>query len=93
MELQGSKTLDNLYAAFAGETQARGKYTVFASKAKKEGYQQIASIFEETAKNEQAHAALWLEAIEGGIGSTEENLENARKGEHYEWSEMYATFA
>jgi len=93
MELKGSKTWDNLHAAFAGETQAAAKYRYFAGKARKEGYQDIAEIFEETSKNEFAHGKLWFEHIIGGIGTTEQNLQNARDGEHYEWTEMYAEFA
>ncbi len=94
MELKGSKTEANLKAAFAGESQARNKYTYYASKAKKEGYVQIASIFEETAGNEKEHAKLWFKILNGGeIPSTMENLKDAASGENYEWTEMYATFA
>ncbi len=94
MELKGSKTESNLMAAFAGESQARNKYTYFASKAKKEGYEQIAAIFEETAKNEQEHAKMWFKLLQGGdILSTEENLKAAANGENYEWTDMYAEFA
>ena len=94
MELKGSKTEANLQAAFAGESQARNKYTYFASKAKKEGYEQIASIFLETAENEKEHAKLWFKLLEGGeIGSTAENLKAAAAGENYEWTDMYASFA
>ena len=92
MELKGSKTELNLIAAFAGESEARNKYTYYASKAKKDGYIQIANLFEETAANEKAHAKLWFELLHG-IGTTEENLKDAAAGEHYEWTEMYATFA
>ena len=94
MELKGSKTEANLLAAFAGESQARNKYTYFASKAKKEGYEQIAAIFEETAGNEKEHAKLWFKALhDGEIPSTLENLKDAAAGENYEWTDMYATFA
>lgn len=92
MELKGSKTEKNLLAAFAGESQARNKYTYFASIAKKEGYEQIAAVFEETANNEKEHAKLWAKAL-GLIGTTGENLEEAAKGENQEWTEMYAEFA
>lgn len=92
-ELKGSKTEANLMAAFAGESQARNKYTYFASKAKKEGYVQIAAIFEETANNEKEHAKIWYKLLNGGIGSTAENLEDAANGENYEWTDMYAGFA
>lgn len=93
MELKGSKTETNLLAAFAGESEARNKYTYFASKAKKDGYVQIARIFEETANNEKEHAKIWFKLLNGGIGSTEENLKAAAAGENYEWTDMYATFA
>lgn len=93
MELKDSKTLKNLYAAFAGETQAWGKYTFFEAQAKKDGYQQIASIFQETAKNEGAHAKIWYKYIMGGMGSTEQNLEDSAKTENYEWTQMYKEFA
>lgn len=93
MELKGSKTEANLLAAFAGESQARNKYTYFASKAKKDGYVQIANIFEETANNEKEHAKMWYKLLNGGIGSTIENLKEAAAGENYEWTDMYATFA
>ena len=94
MELKGSKTEKNLMEAFAGESQARNKYTYFASKAKKEGYEQIAAIFQETADNEKEHAKLWFKLLNGGaIGSTEENLKSAAAGENYEWTDMYAEFA
>lgn len=93
-DLKGSKTLDNLYAAFAGETQARSKYTYYASKAKKDGYVQIANLFQETADNEKEHAKIWFKLIKGGdIPSTEENLLDAAEGENYEWTDMYAGFA
>ncbi len=92
MELKGSRTEKNLMAAFAGESQARNKYTYFASKARKEGYEQIAAIFEETANNEKEHAKLWFKAL-GGIGTTAENLVAAANGENEEWTEMYPEFA
>ena len=91
-ELKGSKTEQNLWTAFAGESQARNKYTYFASKAKKDGYVQIAKIFEETAANEKEHAEIWFKLL-NGIGTTAENLEAAAQGEIYEWTEMYATMA
>lgn len=94
MELKGSKTEKNLLAAFAGESEARNKYDWFASKAKKDGYEQIAAIFSETANNEKEHAKLWFKLLEGGsIKDTESNLEAAADGEHYEWTEMYPEFA
>ena len=93
MELKGSKTEANLLAAFAGESQARNNYTDYASKAKKDGYVQIAEIFEETAANEKEHAKLWFKLLHGGIPSTPENLLDAAAGENYEWTEMYAEFA
>ncbi len=94
MELKGSQTEKNLQAAFAGESQARNKYTYYASKAKKDGYQQIAAIFEETAANEKEHAKIWFKLLHGGeIPSTEENLADAAAGENYEWTDMYAEFA
>jgi len=92
MELKGSKTEANLWIAFAGESQARNKYDYFASKAKKEGYEQIAAIFQETALNEKEHAKLWFKALDG-IGSTEENLVAAAAGENEEWTKMYAEMA
>ena len=92
MELKGTKTEQNLMTAFAGESQARNKYTYFASKAKKEGYEQIAALFLETADNEKEHAKLWFKYL-GGIGTTEENLAAAAAGENYEWTDMYKTFA
>ena len=94
MELKGSKTEKNLMEAFAGESQARNKYTYFASKAKKEGYEQIAAIFQETADNEKEHAKLWFKLLNGGeIGTTEENLKAAAEGENYEWTDMYERMA
>lgn len=93
-DLKGTKTEANLQAAFAGESQARNKYTYFASKAKKDGYVQIANIFEETANNEKEHAKIWYKLLNGGsIGSTVENLTEAANGENYEWTDMYASFA
>ena len=92
MELKGSKTEQNLRDAFAGESRARNKYTYFASKAKKEGYVQIANIFQETADNEKEHAKIWFKLL-GGIGTTAENLLAAAEGENFEWTDMYATFA
>ena len=94
MELKGSRTEANLMAAFAGESQARNKYTYYASKAKKDGYVQIANIFEETAANEKEHAKIWFKLLhDGGIPDTKINLADAAAGEHYEWTDMYATFA
>lgn len=94
MELKGSKTEQNLWTAFAGESQARNKYTYYASAAKKEGYNQIAAIFEETAGNEKEHAKIWFKELHGGsIPQTIANLEDAAAGENYEWTEMYAEFA
>ena len=94
MELKGSKTEANLQAAFAGESQARNKYTYYASKAKKDGYVQIANIFEETAANEKEHAKMWFKLLHGGaVPSTIENLKDAADGENYEWTDMYAEFA
>ena len=90
--LKGSKTEQNLWTAFAGESQARNKYTYFASKAKKEGYVQIAQLFEETAANEKEHAKIWFKLL-GGIGSTAENLKAAAEGENFEWTDMYAQMA
>ena len=92
-DLKGSKTEKNLMEAFAGESMARNQYTYFASKAKKEGYVQIAALFEETAANEKEHAKLWFKLLNGGIGSTAENLKAAAEGEHYEWTDMYDRFA
>lgn len=92
--LQGTKTEANLKAAFAGESQAHNKYTYFASKAKKDGYVQIAAIFEETAKNEQEHAKIWYKVLNGGqVSDTATNLKDAAAGENYEWTDMYAGFA
>ena len=93
MELKGSKTEKNLMAAFAGESQATNKYTYYASKAKKDGYEQIAAIFEETANNEKEHAKMWFKLLHGGIPDTIANLADAAAGENYEWTDMYATFA
>lgn len=94
MELKGTKTEQNLKAAFAGESEARNKYTYFASKAKKDGYEQIAAIFEETANNEKEHAKMWFKLLEGGdVKSTPENLAAAAAGENHEWTNMYADFA
>lgn len=94
MELAGSKTEQNLQTAFAGESQAHTKYLYYASQAKKDGYVQIQTIFEETAKNEKEHAKLWFKQLHGGkIPSTLENLEDAANGENYEWTDMYAEFA
>lgn len=94
MELKGSKTEQNLLKAFAGESQARNKYTYYASKAKKEGYEQIAAIFEETAGNEKEHAEMWFKLLhDGAIPSTEENLKDAANGENYEWTDMYKEMA
>ena len=94
MELKGSKTEKNLMEAFAGESQARNKYTYFASKAKKDGYEQIAAIFQETADNEKEHAKIWFKLLQGGdIKSTEENLKAAADGENYEWTDMYDRMA
>ncbi len=92
MDFKGSKTEKNLLEAFAGESMARNKYTYFASVAKKEGYQQIAAIFEETANNEKEHAKLWFKAL-GELGTTAENLLSAAEGEYYEWTVMYSRFA
>lgn len=92
MNLKGSKTETNLMTAFAGESQARNKYTYFADKAKKDGYVQIAQLFEETANNEKEHAKIWFKLL-NGIGSTPENLEAAAQGENYEWTDMYKNFA
>ena len=93
-KLKGSETEQNLMTAFAGESQARNKYTYFASKAKKDGYEQIAAIFEETANNEKEHAKLWFKYLNGGdVPSTEENLKAAAEGENFEWTDMYKEFA
>lgn len=91
--LKGSKTEANLAAAFAGESQARNKYTYYASKAKKEGYNQIADLFLETADNEKEHAKIWFKLLHDGVGTTTENLKDAAAGENYEWTSMYNTFA
>lgn len=94
MDLKGTKTEQNLMTAFAGESQARNKYTYFASKAKKEGYVQIAKLFEETANNEKEHAKIWFKLLYGAdMRTTAENLAEAAAGENYEWTDMYATFA
>ena len=94
MELKGSKTEQNLMTAFAGESQARNKYTYFASKAKKEGYEQIAAIFQETADNEKEHAKMWFKLLNGGdIPTTTENLKAAAAGENFEWTDMYEKMA
>ena len=94
MELKGSKTERNLMEAFAGESQARNKYTYYAAQAKKDGYVQISRIFEETANNEKEHAKIWFKLLHGGkVADTLTNLEDAANGENYEWTDMYATFA
>ena len=94
MELKESKTYENLMTAFAGESQARNKYTYYASKAKKDGYEQIAAIFEETANNEKEHAKMWFKELhDGEVPSTLENLNDAANGENYEWTDMYDNFA
>lgn len=93
MDLKGTQTEKNLQTAFAGESMARNKYTYYASKAKKDGYEQIAAIFEETANNEKEHAKMWYKLLNGGIGTTEENLKAAADGENYEWTDMYDGFA
>lgn len=94
MKLEGTKTLENLQTAFAGESQARNKYTYYASKAKKDGYEQLSAIFQETADNEKEHAKIWFKYLnDGEIKSTEENLQAAADGENYEWTTMYAEFA
>ncbi len=94
MELKGSKTEANLLAAFAGESQARNKYTYYASKARKDGYEQIANLFMETAENEKEHAKIWFKLLHGGsVPDTETNLADAAAGENYEWTDMYAGFA
>lgn len=92
-ELKGTKTEANLMTAFAGESQARTKYTYYASKAKKDGYVQIAALFEETANNEKEHAKIWFKLLHDGMPDTVENLKDAAAGENYEWTDMYATFA
>ena len=91
--IKGTKTEANLMAAFAGESMARNKYTYYASKAKKDGYVQIANLFEETANNEKEHAKIWFKLVHDGIGSTMDNLLDAAEGENYEWTDMYAKFA
>ncbi len=94
MELKGSKTEQNLLTAFAGESQARNKYTYYASKAKKDGYEQIAALFEETANNEKEHAKMWFKELHGGeVPDTVTNLNDAADGENYEWTDMYEEFA
>ena len=93
MKLKGSRTEKNLLEAFAGESMARNKYTFYASKAKKEGYEQIASLFLETADNEKEHAKLWFKALHDGMPSTLENLLDAANGENFEWTDMYARMA
>src|SRR5574344_1577012 len=94
MELKGSKTEQNLMAAFAGESQARNKYTYYASKARKDGYEQIAALFEETANNEREHAKLWFKELHNGnVPDTLTNLSDAANGENYEWTDMYPEFA
>lgn len=93
MDLKGTKTEQNLMTAFAGESQATNKYAYYASKAKKDGYVQISNIFLETSGNEREHAKMWFKLLNGGIGSTEANLQDAASGENYEWTEMYAQFA
>ncbi|MEL7569411.1 MAG: rubrerythrin [Eubacteriaceae bacterium] len=92
-KLKGTKTEKNLLEAFAGESQARNKYTYFSSQAKKEGYIQIANIFEETANNEKEHAKIWFKLLHDGVGKTLDNLKDAAAGENYEWTDMYAKFA
>lgn len=92
-ELRGSKTEANLLTAFSGESQARNKYTYYASKAKKEGYEQIAALFTETADNEKEHAKIWFKLLKDGVPDTAANLKDAAEGENYEWTEMYAEFA
>lgn len=93
MEFKESKTYANILTAFAGESEARNKYTYYAEKAKQDGYVQIQKVFEETASNERAHAEIWFGLLGGGPGMTEDNLKAAAAGEHYEWSDMYASFA
>ena len=91
--LKGTKTEANLMAAFAGESQARNKYTYYAAKAKSEGYVQISNLFQETADNEKEHAKIWFKLLHDGVQDTESNLKDAASGENYEWTEMYANFA
>ena len=94
MNIKGTKTEANLWAAFAGESQARNKYSYYASKAKKDGYEQIAALFEETAANEKEHATIWFKLLHGGsVPSTIENLKDAAAGENFEWTDMYAGYA
>ena len=93
MDLKGSKTEQNLITAYAGESEARNKYTYYASQALKDGYVQIANIFTETANNEKEHAKIWYKLLHNGIGNTEENLKLGAEGEHFEWAEMYKSFA
>ena len=93
MNLKGTKTEANLMAAFAGESQARNKYTYYASKAKKDGYEQIAELFLETADNEREHAKIWFKILHAGIADTASNLKDAAEGENYEWTDMYVKFA
>lgn len=93
MNLKGTKTEANLMAAFAGESEARNKYTYYASKAKKDGYEQIAALFTETAENEKEHAKIWYKILHGGIADTAANLKDAAEGEHYEATDMYVKFA
>lgn len=94
MELQGSKTEANLYAAYTAECQARNKYSFYAEKAKKDGYEQIAALFRETADNEEQHAKIWFKQLKGGaIADTKTNLDDAKRGENYEWTDLYAGFA
>lgn len=93
MNLKGTKTEQNLMSAFAGESQARNKYTYYASQAKKEGYNKIAAVFEETAHNEMAHAKMWFKLLHDGVPTTAENLKDAASGENYEWVDMYEQFA
>ncbi|WMJ86374.1 rubrerythrin [Anaerocolumna sp. MB42-C2] len=92
-EIKGTKTEANLKAAFAGESEARNKYTYYASKAKKEGYEQISELFLETANNEKEHAKIWFKLLHDGMPDTQANLLDAAAGEHYEWTDMYANFA
>ena len=93
MELKGSRTEQNLMAAYAGESQARVKYEYYASQAKKDGYVQIGDLFMETSNNEKEHAKLWFKLLHGGVPTTTVNLEDAANGEHFEWTDMYAQFA
>ncbi len=93
MELKGSRTEANLMAAFAGESMARGKYTYYAGQARREGYNEIAEVFEETAKNEQEHGKIWFKLLHGGIQDTQSNLTDAAAAENYEWTDMYKRFA